>query len=136
MSQTIRQACLLLLAACLPAIVAGFWAHPRWSEDEIAEGEISLADALAKQSEVMWVDARPVTDFAKESIPGALPLNEDEWQELLPPLLEAWHPGQTLVVYCSSKGCHASHEVAKRLREFNVGPVYALHGGWEAWKRK
>ena len=40
-----------------------------------------------------------------------------------------------IVVYCSSKKCHSSEEVARRLREeVGLKTVYVLRGGWEAWK--
>jgi rhodanese-related sulfurtransferase len=137
MQRSIRQACALLLAACVPAIAAAFLSHPRWSEEAVGEGEIALTSALAVQPPVLWVDARPSADYAKERIPGALPLNEDEWNEMLPAVLAAWRPGQTVVVYCSSQSCDVSRQVAKRLRDgFNLGPVFSLHGGWEAWKKK
>jgi rhodanese-related sulfurtransferase len=136
MLQTLRQACLLLLVACVPAVAAAFLTHPRWSEELLAEGEIRLEDAQVIQPPVLWVDARPAGEYAREHIAGALPLNEDEWSELLPHVLEVWRPGQTIVVYCSSRSCDTSLHVAGRLRGFGVGPVFALHGGWEAWKKK
>jgi len=40
-----------------------------------------------------------------------------------------------VMVYCNSRKCHASEEVAHRLREeVGLRPVYVLRGGWEAWK--
>ena len=132
-TQSLRQGALILLLALIPAIVALFF-HPRSParSQPVREGEITLQDALAARS-VLWIDARPAGQYAQEHIPGALPLNEDEWNVLLPAVLGQWNPGQVAVVYCSSQSCQASHEVAARLREFKLGPVFALAGGWEAW---
>lgn len=134
--QMLRQAGILSLIALAPALGAAAFLHPAWKADALLEGEIALAEASAKQPPVLWVDSRPAADYAKKHIPGALPLNEDAWSELLPAVLEKWSPGQSIVVYCGSKSCHASLQVAKRLREVGLSPVYALHGGWEAWERK
>jgi rhodanese-related sulfurtransferase len=49
-------------------------------------------------------------------------------------MLNTWSPDKRTVVYCSTQACHASHEVAKRLREeAGLQNVYVLHGGWEKW---
>lgn len=55
------------------------------------------------------------------------------WDELLPAVLEGWPSGKPAIVYCDSRECEASEEVAQRLREFGVAPVFVLRGGWEAW---
>ncbi len=84
---------------------------------------------------VLWVDARPNEEFARGHIPGALALNEDDWNGLLPQVLAAWSPERKLVVYCSRKSCNASHAVAERLRhEAGLKNVDVLPGGWEEWK--
>ena len=67
-------------------------------------------------------------------VPDSLPLNEDAWVSLLPAVLQAWPAGKPAIVYCDSRRCEASHDVARRLREFNLAPVFVLKGGWEAWR--
>jgi rhodanese-related sulfurtransferase len=119
----------------LPAFAAGLW-HPRrpaWQSDEV-----TLAAARAWGRSVLWVDARPDADFAHAHIPGALPLNEDRWDELLPGILDQWQSQSSpkVVVYCSSLSCQTSREVARRLREeVNLPNVFVLQGGWESWQR-
>ena len=83
----------------------------------------------------MWLDARPDEEFAAGHIPGAKLLNAEHWDSLLPEVLNAWTPGQKVIVYCSKQSCDASHEVARRLREeANLKNVFVLEGGWEAWQ--
>ncbi len=95
---------------------------------------VTLAQARAWGANVIWVDARPEEEFAREHVPGALLLNEDRWNELLPQMLMAWSPEKRVVVYCSSQSCGASREVARRLREeAQLKNVFVLDGGWEAW---
>lgn len=125
---------ILLLLAAIPAAA---FLHPRrqaWSEAPLAPGEIRLQTALDENEKVLWLDARPAADFQKEHIPGAMPLNEDDWDNLLPQVLATWGDGKIIVVYCSSQQCHSSDAVAKRLRnEAHLPDVYVLKGGWEAW---
>ena len=94
-----------------------------------------LSEIAEWKDRVLWVDARSSVDFSGDHIPGAVRLTEDDWNELLPELLKSWEPNCAVVVYCNSRKCHTSEEVAKRLREeVGLKPVYVLRGGWEAWK--
>ena len=131
--QAIRQACVLMLAACVPALPAALITWPQWHEGATSEGEISIAGALEQQTP-LWIDARSASDYALNHVPSAVLLNEDQWQTLLPTVLEKWEPGQVAIVYCSSRSCKASRDVAERLRQYNLGRVYVLKGGWETWK--
>ena len=125
-----------MLAALVPAMAAAIVTRPHWHAEPSAKDEMALVDALAIRPPVLWIDARPAGDFAKDHLPGALPLNEDEWSKLVPEVLHRWTPRQTVVVYCNSTGCEASGHVAKRLRASGVSPVYVLHGGWDAWTNR
>lgn len=132
MSLALRQLLAILLLALLPAVGTGLW-HPRrpsWQSDEV-----TLDAARSWGQSVLWVDARADADFARGHIPGALPLNEDRWDDLLPDLLDHWDPGRKIVVYCSSLSCQTSRDVARRLRdEVNLPNVFVLQGGWESWQ--
>lgn len=107
---------------------------PPWSMEVLAEGEISLEGALALGNDVLWIDARSESDYASGHVPGALSLNEDDWDAMIGEMLTVWQPDLPTIVYCSSRQCQASHAVAERLKmEMGLEPVYVLHGGWEAW---
>ena len=131
------QAVVLMGLAFLPAIGQALYLRESvsWHEPATAKDEVDLAQARSWGETVLWIDARPDTQFEAGHIPNAIQLNEDRWDELLPPLLGVWSPENRVIVYCSSQSCAASHEVAKRLRE-NAGltNVYVLRGGWEAWQ--
>ena len=136
MRSALRQALLLLGLAFLPAIGQAVYHRTTapWNEPSLKEGEVRLTQARDWGDSVIWVDARPDEQFQRDHIPLALQLNEDRWDELLPPLLEKWSPDKRIVVYCSTLSCALSHEVAKRLKEQAGLPnVYVLNGGWEAW---
>jgi rhodanese-related sulfurtransferase len=98
---------------------------------------VTVDQARTWGGNVIWVDARPDEEFARDHVSGALSLNEDRWNELLPQFLAVWSPGKKVVVYCSSLSCNTSREVARRLRkEAQLTDVFVLEGGWEAWVKR
>ncbi len=127
-----------VLAACAAACaILTALAHPPrdgWGADPFL-WERDLAVVREWGGSVLWVDARPREKFDAEHIEGALLLNEDEWDALLPAVFEAWSPERRVVVYCDSLGCESGREVAARLRRAGIEPVFLLKGGWDAWKK-
>lgn len=98
---------------------------------------VTVAQARAWNADAIWVDARPDEEFTRDHVPGAVSLNEDRWNELLPQFLATWSPDKKVVVYCSTQNCNASREVAKRLRdEAQLKNVFVLQGGWEEWLKQ
>ncbi|HEY3600452.1 MAG TPA: rhodanese-like domain-containing protein [Chthoniobacterales bacterium] len=133
------QLLLLLGLAFIPAIGQALYYRQMvsWEKAPVDSALVSVAQAQSWGDRVLWLDARPDRDFARAHIPGALQLNEDEWDEQLRMMLTAWSPERKVVVYCSQKSCNASHEVAERLRkEARLTNVYVLDGGWEEWERQ
>ena len=135
-SRALRQALLLIALALLPAIGETIYFRDKvsWQSPVPASEMVKVAQARAWSDGAIWVDARPDNEFEHEHVPGALLLNEDRWNELLPQFLAAWSPDKKVVVYCSTQGCNASREVARRLRnEAQLKSVFVLEGGWEEW---
>ena len=138
-SSILRQAVILALFALLPAAGEAIYFRDKISwRSAIAPSEmVTVEQARGLGDAVIWVDARPDEEFASDHVPGAILLNEDRWNELLPQFLAVWSPGKKVVVYCSSLSCNASREVAQRLRkEAQLSDVFVLEGGWEAWLKK
>ena len=131
-----RQAVILAALALLPGIGEAIYFRHKvsWQSPIPASEMVTLAQAHAWNGNTIWVDARPDAEFEREHIPGAVLLNEDRWNELLPQFLDSWSPEKRVVVYCSSQSCNASREVARRLRdEAQLKNVFVLQGGWEEW---
>ena len=130
-----RQAAWLVALAFVPAIGEAIYLRDKVSwHSPAAADEINVATAKSFGTQVMWLDARPEDDFNSEHVPGAMLLNQEQFNELLPHVLNAWSPEKKIVVYCSKKTCGASREIARRLRdEAQLKNVYVLDGGWEAW---
>jgi rhodanese-related sulfurtransferase len=138
-SSLIRQILILAALALAPGVGEAIYFRQKISwQSSIPPSELVTVDqARTWAGNVVWVDARPDEEFARDHVPGALSLNEDRWNELLPQFLAVWSPGKKVVVYCSSLSCNASREVARRLRkEAQLSDVFVLEGGWEAWLKK
>ena len=140
--RALTQALILMALAFLPALGEAVYFRNKVSwQSRISASELVTVDqALSWSDNVTWVDARPAEEFEHDHIPGAILLNEDSWNDLLPQFLQQWSPEKRVVVYCSAQRCNAAAEVARRLREEaqlkdNEGKnsVFVLEGGWEEW---
>jgi rhodanese-related sulfurtransferase len=138
----IREALILVTLAFLPALGEAVYFRNKvsWQSRLSASEVVSVDQARTWGDTVMWVDARPAEEFENDHIPGAILLNEDDWNGLLPQFLGQWSPDKRVVVYCRAQSCNAAAEVARRLREEaqlkdNEGKncVFVLEGGWEEW---
>jgi rhodanese-related sulfurtransferase len=130
------QVLLIFLLALIPAALSALF-HPKkpsWEPSALQEGDMKLSDIAQWKDKPLWVDARSRAKFEAGHIPDALLLNEENWDELLPGVFSAWKPQQSVVVYCDDKLCDSSKQVAARLREAGLGPVFILKDGWAAWK--
>jgi rhodanese-related sulfurtransferase len=135
----VRQVLILLALALAPGVGEAVYFRHRisWQSAVLPSELVTVDQARTWGGNVIWVDARPDEEFASDHVPGALSLNEDRWNELLPQFLAVWSPGTKVVVYCSSLSCNTSREVVRRLRrEAQLPDVFVLEGGWEAWVKK
>jgi rhodanese-related sulfurtransferase len=138
-SSLIRQILILAALALAPGVGEAIYFRQKisWQSSILPSELVTVDQARTWAGNAIWVDARPDEEFARDHVPGALLLNEDRWNELLPQFLAVWSPGKKVVVYCSSLSCNASREVARRLRkEAQLSDVFVLKGGWEAWLKK
>lgn len=140
---------ILLQAAVLVGLAAGAGAlsyrfHPEapplylYLDTRVAEGELTLTQVRALEQQaggVLWVDARVRSEFEKEHIPGAILLNEQEWETLMFESVEVISRNdKPIVIYCDAQRCDASHRLAEKLRDLGQPDVHVLAGGWSAWK--
>ncbi len=139
--RAVKQILIICAAALLPAFLQWQLAPPSgWrprTPDPIAvsaENERITAETLRTwTTPFTWVDARPKAEFEADHMPGAILLNEDNWDTLLPEFLVQWQPGRPVVVYCGPS-CESSRRVALRLRLAGVSDIRVLDGGWDAAK--
>jgi rhodanese-related sulfurtransferase len=116
-----------LAGACATAVFV-----PRAERAGVAE--LTLASVRAR-ADVLWIDARSEEAFLRGHVAGAILLNEDNWSQAIAEMLAQWQLGQTVIVYCGSRECRASHAVAERLRgkEYGLENVFVLKGGWDEY---
>jgi rhodanese-related sulfurtransferase len=136
----LRQSAFLIALALLPGVGEAVYFKNRISwKSAIPDSELVTVEVARSWGDsALWVDARPDADFARGHVPGAISINEDRWNELLPQFLQVWSPEKKIVVYCSAKSCNAAREVAERLRKEAQLPneIRVLQGGWEEWEKK
>ena len=139
-ARTLRQAALLIALAFVPAIGQAVYFRGKVSfESRLTSNEnVDVDLARSWGDSALWIDARPDNEFEAAHIPGAISLNEDRWNELMPGFQEKWTPEKRIVVYCSSKSCNLAGDVARRLRDELKLPndIRVLSGGWEEWQAK
>jgi len=136
--RAIRQLAIVLGLALLPALVSAALQLQWHAEVPVKKDEVTIAMVHNNWNDhVLWVDARSRSKYDHEHIPGAVLLNEDEWNSLTSAFSDAYDPDVPVVVYCDGGSCDASHAIADRLRqEFKLEKVYVLKGGWSAWSGK
>lgn len=136
MKRTVAQA-LVILAISAGIAVASIWLHPRaptWYLTQTEDPwELNPDQVAALGDEVVWIDARPAAQYAKEHRPGAILLNEENWGDLVFAVQDELSAaiGKPVVVYCDGRGCEKSRHIAERLRQLiGLDPVYVLKGDW------
>ena len=117
------------LAGCALFLALAVFSHARLT----AAPPVTKEVAEPVPENVFWIDARSETDYSAEHIPGALSLNDKNWEDALPRFFETWQPPTPIVVYCDA-GCPASAKIAARLEGMGIEPVKIMEGGLEAWK--
>ena len=94
-----RQLTWLVLIALLLSTLS--WTlRKRPSAEPLAPGEIDLQTLSSMgAADILWVDARSKAKFESRHIPGALLLNQAEWESLASDFYDQWQPGRQVVVY-------------------------------------
>ena len=138
----LREA-LLLIAFSLVGAVSTHFFHPRapaWylTEAPLAEDEVSMAVIAGKwNGDVFWIDARIATQYEQQHVPGAVSLNEQNFdQSLFEQIATLQDLKKPVIIYCDSEKCDSSHKVKEQLLQcVPLENVFVLKGGWQAWQQ-
>ncbi len=142
MKAAVLQA-LVLVVLSAGAGLLSYRLHPEapalylYMDTQAAEGEVTIARAqeLERTVGVLWIDARVRPEYEKGHVPGALLINEQEWDSLISDAFETIARNEKpIIVYCDAQQCDASHNIAEKLRNLGQPDVHVLAGGWNAWK--
>jgi rhodanese-related sulfurtransferase len=87
--------------------------------------------------DVLWIDARITEQFELEHVPGALSLNEQNFDSMLFDHLEKLQDNtKPVIIYCGTEKCQSSRKIKDALIErLPLENVFVLKGGWQAWKQ-
>ncbi len=111
----------------------------KWQAPPLKENEVLLSEVRQWPADsFLWIDARSAEEYEEDHIPGAILVNQQDWDNLVFANLEKIAGAPRIVVYCDSRRCDAGEEVANLLVEggFAQGQVHVLHNGWQAWQRR
>jgi len=153
---------LIISVVALNLVVSGFIAGNLFAETALSAADQKLVDSYlvsvdwlkANQSKVIIVDTRPVADFEKGHIPGAV---NTQWQALSEVSIKQSQDGwgliygqdklaelfgklgidgsKTVITYNDPlAGWGEEGRVLWTLRVFGLNNSYALNGGLQAWK--
>ena len=134
------------LAIMMLAVLGGaatHWLHPRaptWylTEAPLAEDEVSMAVIKERwKGDVLWIDARISEQFDLEHVPGAISLNEQNFDSMLFDHLEKLQDNaKPVILYCGTEKCQSSRKIKEALLErLPLENVFVLKGGWQAWRQ-
>jgi rhodanese-related sulfurtransferase len=91
-------------------------------------GPAEVSAALKGSEQVRLIDVRRPEDFAKEHIPGAVNLPEDQWH-----MLNRLSLDHLNIIYCYSHVCHLAARAAVEFASAGFS-VMEMDGGFKAWK--
>lgn len=106
--------------------------EPEWATKSYLEIGVPVVESAFKKNSALIIDARPYTMTLKESIPGAVYMNDEE----LPALMGRFPTDKNtpIITFCAGFECHKSHVVANKLLELGYKKVSVFAGGLPAWK--
>jgi rhodanese-related sulfurtransferase len=139
MFTTLRQATLIILLAASAAWATYTW-HPRAPalylvQEPLRNDEVSMQVIQERwQGKVLWIDARIQEQYDAGHIPGAVLLNEQDFEHQLFDLLDTLQTNtKPIILYCSAAKCDASRTILERLKQtLPIENAFVLKGGWGA----
>jgi len=143
----LREAFLLLLAACGLALLANAWhpgglnlftAPPATGELPADPLQISLEEATRRHTDgsAVFVDARSPADYAAGHIRGAVSGPDQEFDRWIEGFIAATEPETVIVAYCEGSRCELSKSLVEKLQSLGYANARYLSDGWGRWKEK
>ena len=93
-----------------------------------------LQNVIQSKSKILLIDGRSESAYHRGHIPGAVNVPYIQHDYFFHQLLADVARETPIIVYCSSKNCNTSVELAKFLSwKFGFIHVRVFEGGWEEW---
>jgi rhodanese-related sulfurtransferase len=107
---------------------------PEWKKKSYVEIAEKTALKLHQKQDVLFLDARPYSKFAKGTILGALATPDtqfDKFKKLMP------HDKNVhIITFCGGYKCAKSHKIANILVKMGYKNVKVFAAGYPKWKKK
>lgn len=138
----------IILAAAILAGTLNNLVGPRripWVKDWTNQLEVTVREAglrvvtlaetqtLVREGRVTLFDARPLPDYEKGALPGALPFPEGDADTWLPQYMPSLLPEDPILIYCSGQDCDESLRLGIYLRDHGITNLMVFLGGYGAW---
>ena len=148
--QSLRQIPALIALAVIVALGVNHWRSDGiplvgdWSVEARftdAAGESLIIDReqarrLFEEGDgVLFVDARPQSEFVREHISGALSLPWQEADRYFAETAARLEGKKMIVTYCDGEDCDLSHELALFLKDMGFENVRVLVNGLTVWRK-
>ena len=146
--RSIRQLSVIVLSALAVALISNhFRSAPlplveNWSQDARLTSPsgrqmaISLDEAkkLHQSKSAVFMDARPLEEFTKGHIQGAISLPWQEAEQRVMDVTADLSNDAVIITYCDGETCDLSRELALFLDNLGFSKVRILVNGWTVWQ--
>jgi len=96
---------------------------------------LEQAVELFEKDSVLFLDARPRSQYVEGHIRGALNLPWLEVDRHFVQMTDRLEGSEMMITYCDGESCELSHELALFLKEMGFGNVNVLVNGWTVWQQ-
>jgi rhodanese-related sulfurtransferase len=146
--RSIRQLLVIVLAAVAIALISnhfrpsplqlvGNWSHEaRLVSPSGRQLAISLGEAkvLHQSRGAVFMDARPLEEFTKGHIQGAISLPWHEAEHRVMDATADMANDALIITYCDGDTCNLSKDLALFLENLGFSKVLVLVNGWTLWQ--
>lgn len=118
--------------------LVGDWSVGARFSDTAGESlAISLEHAVEgfESGLVLFLDARPQSQYLEGHIRGALNLPLHEVDQYFVEMADRLSGSEMIITYCDGERCDLSHELALFLKEMGYDNVHVLVNGWTVWQQ-
>jgi rhodanese-related sulfurtransferase len=146
--RSIRQLALIVLAAAAIALISnhfrpaplpliGDWSpEARLTSPSGRQMAISLDEAknLFQSKGSVFIDARPLEEFTKGHIQGAISLPWHEAEQRVMDVTADFANNTVIITYCDGDTCDLSKDLALFLENLGFTNARVLVNGWTVWR--
>ena len=146
--RSIRQLSLIVLAAVAVALISnhfrpaplpliGNWStEARLTSPSGRQMAITLDDAinLHQSKGAVFLDARPLEEFTKGHIQGAISLPWHETEQRVMDVIADFANNAVIITYCDGDTCDLSKDLALFLENLGFTNARVLVNGWTVWR--